>query len=82
MRLLRIVPGCDVFTINIGEENLVDELKDKIKEMAPELKPLRRMRSRYLNQINVDISHEKKYIESQQAQPGRLVGRGLPIGPP
>ena len=77
MRLLRIIPGHNVFSVNIGEENLVDELKDEIKK-----ENTLAANAFTLTQITVKTSDEKEYIASQQAQPGRLVGCSLPIGPP
>ena len=79
MRLLCIIPGRNVFSVNIGEEDLVDELKDEMKEMAPELNTLAAS-ALTLNQINIDTPDENEYIESQQVQSGRLVRRGIPLG--
>lgn len=75
MRLLRIIPGHNVFSVNI--ESLVDGLKGEIKKQNTLA-----ANAFTLNQITVDTSDEKEYTTSQQAQPGRLVGRSLPIGPP
>lgn len=63
MRLLCIVPGSNIFSVNIDNNKIVDELKKKIKEAkAPELDTLA-ADALTLYQINVVASNEKEYLE-------------------
>ncbi len=62
MRSLCIIPGGTLFSVNIDEKILVDELKEIKKAKAPELDTLA-ANALTLYQINVDGSDEREYIE-------------------